>query len=113
MVCVPPPRRTRLKACHRILWDFVAHVLEVTGIGASVLGLTAMNAGSLEPVPLVEHIDQPRNQNQQVFTNSHCFRARGAPPAWPRATHVLNPLQNFNTTWLDITKVSGQSRVRD
>ena len=30
-----------------------------------------------------------------------------------RATHVLNPRHNFDTTWLDVTKVPGQSHVRE
>ena len=60
-------------------------MLDVTGIGASVLGLTAMSAVSLEPVLLVECIAQPRKQNQQILTSSHCFRARR--PADLAASH--------------------------
>ena len=73
-----------VKACHRVLRDLVAHELEVTGIGASVHGLPAISAGSLEPVLLVECTAQPRKQNQQ-------FALEG-PPAWPRDTRATPTL---------------------
>ena len=91
-----------------------------------------MSSGSIEPVLLVECIAQPQKQNQQVFTSSCCLRARQPgcesqerrqalrPEKWEKSTagsrqttRVLDPLENFDTTWLDVTKVAGQSHVRE
>ena len=83
-----------VKACHRTPWDFVAHVLDVTGIGASVLGLTVMSTGGLESVRRGEcsHGNKISKSSPAPIAS-----ALESPPAWPRVTGAVFLITNVES----------------